>query len=373
MRPQQKGLTKKDIEEMLNLDWDVSSDEESGNEVEDISPVLERNLEGIVERGESIEIDLLDNTLADEVEQESSNAVNMCFEKVDSKSLKWRSRPYEAPDTSLKDDNILEIIEVLTSVEYFENIFDTRCIDLIIQQTNLYGLQELGIELNCTKEDIKRYIGALLYLDVFRLAQFKMAWAQNTKLTAISEAMSRGRFEKIKQCFHFNENSQQPKNDDLNYDKLYKIRPLLNILKENFNNLPQEEHQSVDEQIIAFKGRSTYKQYNPAKPHKWGFKMFTRTGTTGMVYDFTMYVGEGTCPSYGLGLSSDVVLYLAQNLPKNKNFKLYFDNWFTSVSLLIALKEMGIFATGTIRKNRVSSCQLLSDVELKKRGRGSLT
>ncbi|XP_036347282.1 piggyBac transposable element-derived protein 1-like, partial [Rhagoletis pomonella] len=171
MRPQQKGLTNNDIEEMLNFDWDVSSDEESGDEVEDISAVLERNLEGIVERGESIEIDLLDNILADEVEQESSR-------------------------------------------------------------------------------------------------------------------------------------------------------------------------------------RSTYKQYNPAKPHKWGFKMFTRAETTGMVYDFTKYVGEGTCPSYGLGLSSDVVLYLAQNLPKHKNFKLYFDNWFTSVSLLIALKEMGIFATGTIRKNR---------------------
>ena len=84
-----------------------------------------------------------------------------------------------------------------------------------------------------------------------------------------------------------------------------------------------------------------------------------------------MYVGEGTCPSYGLGLSSDVVLYLAKGLPKDKNFKLYFDNWFTSVSLLISLKEMGIFATGTVRRNRIRNCELLSDAEFKKRGRGS--
>jgi len=76
-------------------------------------------------------------------------------------------------------------------------------------------------------------------------------------------------------------------------------------------------------------------------------------------------------PCFGLGISSDVVLYLAKGLPEDKPFKLYFDNWFTSVSLLIALKEMGIFATGTIRKNRISNCQLLSDAELKKRGRGS--
>jgi len=99
--------------------------------------------------------------------------------------------------------------------------------------------------------------------------------------------------------------------------------------------------------------------------------MFTRAGTSGLVYNFTLYVGEGTCPCFGLGISSGVVLYLAKGLPEDKPFKLYFDNWFTSVSLLIALKEMGIFATGTIRKNRISNCQLLSDAELKKRGRGS--
>ena len=98
--------------------------------------------------------------------------------------------------------------------------------------------------------------------------------------------------------------------------------------------------------------------------------MFTR-GVSGLVYNFTMYVGEATCLSYGLGLSSDVVLYLAKGLPKNNNYKLYFDNLFISVSLLISLEEMGIFATGTVRKNRISNCELLSDAELNKRGRGS--
>ena len=33
----------------------------------------------------------------------------------------------------------------------------------------------------------------------------------------------------------------------------------------------------------------------------------------------TMYVGETSCPFYGLGLSSDVVLYLAKGLPENKD------------------------------------------------------
>jgi len=42
-----------------------------------------------------------------------------------------------------------------------------------------------------------------------------------------------------------------------NYDKLYKIRPLLNKLKEKFNEISQEEYQSCDEQMISFKVKSS--------------------------------------------------------------------------------------------------------------------
>ncbi|XP_053968346.1 piggyBac transposable element-derived protein 3-like [Anastrepha ludens] len=369
MRPKEKGLSDDDIERIVNFDWDASSDDESDDEMYDISAVLEKNLEGIVQRGETIEIDLLENMIAEECEPKSCVADN-CFEKVDPKTLKWEKRPFAPLETSW-EENTLKVDDVMMPVEYFCTFFNSQVFDLITQQTDLYALQEHGIGLKCTVEDIKRYIGILLYMGVLKLPQLKMAWSKDLNLTAITDSMPRGKFEKIKQCLHFNDNTKQSKKGDLNYDKLYKIRPLLDSLKENFGKLPQEEHQSIDEQIIAFKGRSSFKQYNPAKPHKWGLKMFTRAGTSGLVYDFTLYVGEGTCPAYGLGLSSDIVLYLAKGLPKDKHFKLYFDNWFTSVSLLISLKEMGIFATGTVRKNRISNCQLLSDAELKKRGRES--
>jgi len=114
--------------------------------------------------------------------------------------------------------------------------------------------RQTGIELKCTDEEIKRYIGILLYLGALKLPQLRMAWSKDLKLTAITDSMPRGRFEKIKQCLHFNDNAKQLKKGDCNYDKLYKIRPLLRILKENLGKQPREEHQSVDEQIIAFKG-----------------------------------------------------------------------------------------------------------------------
>ena len=57
-------------------------------------------------------------------------------------------------------------------------------------------------------------------------------------------------------------------------DKLYKIRPIVNMLKESFISLKHEEIMCIDEQVVPFKGRSLLKQYNPQKPKKWGYKCY---------------------------------------------------------------------------------------------------
>lgn len=264
MRPHEKGLSKEAIKQILEFDWDISADEESDGDDEDISGILETNLQGIVERGESIEIGLLEDIIVDEDEEVSEELEpRENYEKIDQKSLRWRSRTFETPESVWKGvwkgDSILDTEEIKSPTAYFSYFFDCGAIDLIKDQTNLFGLQEFGIEVKCTAVEIKGYIGVLLYLGVVKLPQFKMAWSKDLKLTAISDSLSRNRFEKIKECLHFNDNGKQPKIGDSNYDKLYKIRPLLDIVKKKCNKLPQEEHQSIDEQIIAFKGMYVYK------------------------------------------------------------------------------------------------------------------
>ena len=60
-------------------------------------------------------------------------------------------------------------------------------------------------------------------------------------------------------------------------------------------------------------------------------------------------------------------------LPKNQNFKVYFDNYFTFPELLSELKQWGVCAVGTIRQDRLRGCSevLKSERQLKKKGRGS--
>jgi len=44
----------------------------------------------------------------------------------------------------------------------------------------------------------------------------------------------------------------------------------------------------VDEQIIPYKGHHLLKQCIKNKPHKWGYKVFTRAGELGIVYSFKL-------------------------------------------------------------------------------------
>lgn len=66
-----------------------------------------------------------------------------------------------------------------------------------------------------------------------------------------------------------------------------------------------------------------------------------------------------------------MVLRLALPIPKEENFKLFFDNWFTSVPLAVTLAEQGIQCTGTVRGNRLPGVNLKSDADLKRVGRGA--
>jgi len=65
------------------------------------------------------------------------------------------------------------------------------------------------------------------------------------------------------------------------------------------------------------------------------------------------------------------VLRLVDGLPKGQNYKLFMDNWFTSFSIMCALKEIGIFALGTVRMSRLPGCSLKTDEGVKKLGQGA--
>ena len=62
---------------------------------------------------------------------------------------------------------------------------------------------------------------------------------------------------------------------------------------------------------------------------------------------------------------------IKQDTPQNKNYKLFFDNWFCSLALCLELIQMGFLTIATIRSDRIKSCPLPCEKDLMKRGRGA--
>ena len=105
---------------------------------------------------------------------------------------------------------------------------------------------------------------------------------------------------------------------------------------------------SVDEAMIPFQGRSSLKQYMPAKPVKRGIKVWCRADAhNGDLCQFEVYTGRSEGVQDSLG--KRVVLGLSQKL-EGLRYHLYFDNFFTSVSLLSSLLDRGLYACGTTRQ-----------------------
>ena len=177
--------------------------------------------------------------------------------------------------------------------------------------------------------------------------------------------------------FHFCDNSQQIKKGQDGCDPLFKIRAIFDHIRKVCQSVEPTEHQSVDEMMIPFKGRLSFKQYMPKKPTKWGIKVFCRCSITGIVHDMIVYCGSDTAKFLGNPENSNssvenIVIELVKSLPKTANLKLYFDNYFTTLKLMLLLHEkFQIHATGTIRTNRLKKCPLESEANLRSQGRGS--
>ena len=117
---------------------------------------------------------------------------------------------------------------------------------------------------------MQMFLGINLIMGYIRYPRAQMYWSSEDglRLGMITNAMSVNRYEQILRYLHFVDNlTFQPANTD----RPFKIRPLLSALQETFKAAADpEEFQSVDEQIIAFKGllsiNNTYqKSPNPGE------------------------------------------------------------------------------------------------------------
>ena len=259
-------------------------------------------------------------------------------------------------------------------IEYFKTYFILGLFSFISKQTNLYAQQQ-NQSFETSPEEIEVYVGILIKMGVVNLPRYRLFWSDEFRFPGVADRMSRDRFFLLNKFIHFADNNDivMDRNSD-EFDRLFKVRTLLEFIRRSCLKLEPLQHQSVDEQIIPFKGKTSLKQYLPKKPHRWGFKVISRNGVDGFTHDFYFYDGSPLkLRSSSCGYQpGDMVLKVCEMLPRHANHIVYFDNFFNFIELQIMLKrDFGIESAGTLRANRLRGCPLKSEKELQTTGRGS--
>ena len=163
----------------------------------------------------------------------------------------------------------------------------------------------------------------------------------------------RRRFVELFRALHFNDNSTFVPPGQPGFDKIFKVRPLVDRLNQVWKKQWNPGWAlSVDEMMVGFKGRSHMRQYIPAKIIKWGFKLWAMCcGKSGFCLQFDPYQGKRPGEVSQKDTGGNVVRGLAA-LAAKPGSCIFADNFFTSPLLLKDLKEKGIDYVGTVRANR---------------------
>ena len=193
-------------------------------------------------------------------------------------------------------------------------------------------------------------------------------WSSNAQLGCawISSVMTRARFFAITQYLQFTDCTRLIQRGRAGYNPVDKIRPIANYLKRRFADFYKPTRcMCVDEAMIAYKGRSSLKQYMPSKPTKWGIKVWELCDSeNGYCVDFDVYAAKHYKPTRN-GLGYDVVTKLVHD-HLGKNHRIYFDRYFTSVHLVEYLLRNNTYACGTININRKGLPKEAKTVKLKR-------
>nr|XP_039258488.1 piggyBac transposable element-derived protein 4-like [Styela clava] len=260
-----------------------------------------------------------------------------------------------------------------TSLNIFSQFFTENVISLLCDMTNLNAERKLEAA-GVTEEwkptnhnEMKAFLGLTIIMGLIKMPQLTMYWQKKNWIFdwhAPNKIMSRDRFKKLWKYLHFCDESSAPSAEDPSRDRLYKIRPLIELIEPTLLSVyTPSKNISIDESMIPFKGKLSFRQFIPSKRVRFGIKVWVLAESkTGYVSKFQVYTGRDQRVQE-VGLASRVVDDLIEPF-LGKGYHLYVDNFYTSPDLFRNLYEEKTYACGTLRLTRKN---VPRDIIVKKR------
>lgn len=175
-------------------------------------------------------------------------------------------------------------------------------------------------------EEIEKFLVVILWMELCSFPRLQSSWQKKTIYhNFLPTIFSRNRFQLLLKMLHFNDNEQASD------DKLHKLTPIVNKLRESLQrSMISSEYVCIDETLVPFRGRLSFRQYISNKRHIFGIKVFKPCLAGGYTYEFKIYCWKQK--NGKLSVPTKVVLELMENL-LDKGCTLYTDNYYTSVNL----------------------------------------
>ncbi|XP_054639964.1 piggyBac transposable element-derived protein 4-like [Dunckerocampus dactyliophorus] len=286
-------------------------------------------------------------------------------EKVVDVSKNWRSkngkimwsathdvaRHYIPPAIPLPGPTCYATARISSPESAFNLFFTEDMINLIVEMTNIQGNRAKSGWTAMTAQEMRTYLGLLILSGLYksRHEATSSLWNKTTGRTFFAEAMGHTRFVHINRMLRFDDNLRktQPHNET-------KMSPILELWRKWNSLLPRlfnlGRDVCIDEQLIAFKGRCSFRQYMPSKPAKYGLKIWALCDVnTAYAWKLDVYTGKPLGGRREKNLAMQVVLRLCDSL---EGHTLTTDNFFTSFTLADELKKKKMSLVGTLRKNK---------------------
>ncbi|CAG0888976.1 unnamed protein product [Darwinula stevensoni] len=196
-------------------------------------------------------------------------------------------------------------VEQDNPLAYLRLFLTDEVINKIVTETNHYHDQQSATQHGkfsrtrkwepVTKEDIWRFLGLIILQGVVGKPLQKWYWTTNRLLATpfFGTVMSEYRFSLIMKYIHFSNNEDF---DEATHPapKLKKIWEICQMIVKNFQEtyVPDRDV-SVDESLMAYKGRLSWIQYIASKRARFGIKSYMLCeSATGYIWNAAIYTGK---------------------------------------------------------------------------------
>ena len=164
--------------------------------------------------------------------------------------------------------------------------------------------------------------------------------------------MSRERFKQIKRCIRFDKMSMR---EMRRYGEQGKLAPIYKIWH-RFIEACQKSYKAgscvtIDESLVPFRGRCSFKVYMPSKPSKYGIKIWCMVDATN-AYLLNAQIYSGKSPDGPERQQASRVVRDLTTTIANSGRNVTCDNFFTDFNLAVELLDKNITLLGTLRKNK---------------------